>query len=690
MVIPELDRLMDATSSSVTSENTDVLMEEGNFPSDALPASLKKWLQLSEENISPHPKGCTGIADGASSLETLKDSLGKTFRQEEEEGPFKHFRSRFGGSAESIFSVASSRSLQTPEWKVLRLSKSQSALVGASCVDWEHTWRREIPKEGIIQDIVDDVVGDEVNFRVPARQGYDKSTDVIEYPEMESRTAGHTEKTNSPSSMCSSLMTTFCSLSESPPKKHIQTGLILHSGNQQYLPKPCESGQIQFSQNKSTPHCTSSSSGPSSTLDSAAHRSEGWPEKHGTQFRTLESNTSCRWEDRISNNSQTTEDMQDVSLPLLRAILMDREEKMNQISKELQKMQIENQKLLEEKHHLSESKKLKRMEEISEEELKNPVRAALDPTSPILLQRQIASLKSQINDLQEANGSAVLELAKTDEEISQQKNDVAELRAEYSQKLEDFKEEVNLLQQKINRIESRFSSLEMYGPGLCEEISQLRSQSRQLREVNHQLNEENHQLKEDLWDLKRQFEQLVRRLEDRQNERPWEHRKGNASPGSLSSASTDLLLSRYQEGETPHSKKDKKVGDCEEIQEISDDVLSSASHSHGDARHDLVCCGAAETPSGLVLPKRPFAPRSVADLKVGNLVKFSRPAGKISKGRVKYLGRLFGREDVYLGVELEGSEMGKHDGTFEGIRHFVCKANKGVFVNFSKIIMAWE
>lgn len=52
-------------------------------------------------------------------------------------------------------------------------------------------------------------------------------------------------------------------------------------------------------------------------------------------------------------------------------------------------------------------------------------------------------------------------------------------------------------------------------------------------------------------------------------------------------------------------------------------------------------------------------------------MKFSCPAGKISKGTVKYLGLLFGREDNYLGIELEGDEVGRHDGIFEGTRYFL-------------------
>ncbi|XP_025097048.1 centrosome-associated protein 350-like isoform X4 [Pomacea canaliculata] len=85
---------------------------------------------------------------------------------------------------------------------------------------------------------------------------------------------------------------------------------------------------------------------------------------------------------------------------------------------------------------------------------------------------------------------------------------------------------------------------------------------------------------------------------------------------------------------------------------------------------------------------RPFAPSSPADIRPDDVVKFSRQGGKLSQGIVKFVGKLPGRSDVYLGVELY-KEEGKHDGTFEGVRYFKCKQNKGVFVAFNKVVMAW-
>lgn len=86
---------------------------------------------------------------------------------------------------------------------------------------------------------------------------------------------------------------------------------------------------------------------------------------------------------------------------------------------------------------------------------------------------------------------------------------------------------------------------------------------------------------------------------------------------------------------------------------------------------------------------QPYIPRSSDDMHIGDVVKFSKQSGKISQGVVKFIGPLYGRRDIYIGIELQNEE-GKHDGVFEGRRYFRSKPNKGVFVTFNKIVMAWE
>ncbi|KAM4700408.1 uncharacterized protein O3C94_001557 [Discoglossus pictus] len=451
---------------------------------------------------------------------------------------------------------------------------------------------------------------------------------------------------------------------------------------------------------------------------------------------------------------------QNISIPLLKSILMEREAKINNLSKELRRIQTENLCLLEEKQSLlSENQALKKeFEVMTFDKLRTKQDLnSFDPSSPFILQRQIVSLKNQVNDLQEANESAVSELAKADEEISQQRRDMSQLKAEYSQKLEESQEEIKLLKEKIGQMTKRYIQPENYEQSMHKEISQLRSECRRLRILSHQLDEENHHLKEELWDSKRQQECLPVRTRFQTNgkndgtttclwnnpfrktfhpnnwqsrdhrtdafrddgtfskckaalgslniKEPWERKyeERNASPISLESENTDVLIRGYHEDSPCKPSHVDISGGVEELQDLSDDEFCSVSQSNGNAAWNpphqspksthpktSSCTSSRSHALKPVLPRRPFAPKSVGDLKVGNLVKFSRPGGKISNGTVQYKGLLDGREDVYLGVELEGSEVGKHDGSFQGKRYFLCKPNKGVFVNFSKVIMAWE
>lgn len=71
----------------------------------------------------------------------------------------------------------------------------------------------------------------------------------------------------------------------------------------------------------------------------------------------------------------------------------------------------------------------------------------------------------------------------------------------------------------------------------------------------------------------------------------------------------------------------------------------------------------------LMAKKRPFVPGKPDDIRIGDVIKFSRPGGKISKGMVKYIGPLPERSDVYFGLELD-TEEGKHDGIYNDKRYF--------------------
>ena len=55
----------------------------------------------------------------------------------------------------------------------------------------------------------------------------------------------------------------------------------------------------------------------------------------------------------------------------------------------------------------------------------------------------------------------------------------------------------------------------------------------------------------------------------------------------------------------------------------------------------------------IIARKRPFVPIKPEDIQLGDVIKFSRPGGKISRGVVKYMGPLPDRSDTYFGLELD-------------------------------------
>ncbi|KAE9556513.1 hypothetical protein FO519_000207 [Halicephalobus sp. NKZ332] len=56
------------------------------------------------------------------------------------------------------------------------------------------------------------------------------------------------------------------------------------------------------------------------------------------------------------------------------------------------------------------------------------------------------------------------------------------------------------------------------------------------------------------------------------------------------------------------------------------------------------------------------------------------------KGRVMYYGPIEGKPDLYLGIDWEDPERGKHDGTVNGIRYFqASKPTSGSFVALKSV-----
>ncbi|KAM8977294.1 uncharacterized protein RCH25_042738 [Pelodytes ibericus] len=733
------------------------------------------WICNPRKDVSFNLDGTWNIFVKDNTEEYLTDPQGTSRIPKEEnklDSPM-YCKYRIGGSVESIFSQTS---VQNGEWTMLRPSRSQDALSLISHPEWLEN-KPDQPKS---PDIVDDVVGDEIVVKYPGHVFQKQNITDFRQIHLTAPTSTSFISLSDPSTSRVSRCTTE---SVSRHKEDCESNIV---PSVQYDPYqgPSLSSSFNVMKNKemttlelgseqskkmdSSEDSSQLQAGMNSSLQSAgAICTKPFVGNPFTMNRAFSSKHTIEKAESGSNRGTESNRSQDISVSLLNAILKEREVKINDLSKDLLKVQAENIHLQQEKDNiLSETESLRRQFEVissHKERSKLEVLNSFDPCSPVVLQQKIVNLKDQIDDLQEANESAVLELAKADEEISQHQKDMAKLKAEYMQKLEDSQEQIKMLTEKISRMPDRLTHSGSYEEDLHREISQLRSECRRLRAQTHQLNEQNHRLQEELWDVKRENECILKRTaytmsHDNYRDSPtfnrdpcyesfqssswntkensryrndafkvdgtfskckaalgpvnikglWEKKhderfKDNPSPLSVDSENTDILITGYHEDNAQKpSHMVNSGGSLEDIQELYDDDYSVQSKE--DVLWNSIYQTPKSTPSKAfsrkppgttrlctsALPRRPFAPQNVADLKIGHLVKFSRPAGKISKGIIQYKGHLRGREELYLGVELEGNEVGKHDGTFQGARYFLCKPNKGVFVNFNKIIMAWE
>ncbi|XP_042313178.1 uncharacterized protein LOC121925282 isoform X2 [Sceloporus undulatus] len=532
----------------------------------------------------------------------------------------KHSRYRLGGSADNILSLTSCKSVQPLEWKVLRSSRSQDTLAHFSGITQESIdGGRELTSYNK-QDIVEDIIGDEVAFKI--RPHVLKNNQGVPYT-ADFRTAFPMQHIGSPTPQNA---TQCLNGSECIPLRHSRGEKLLEVGMQvnqaQNSAVDQDSSLIgQVWTPAASPKNLYNNTSSSTSLDC-----------HACYHETRESLVQSEFLQKLpTKNRRERKDMKKV------------------LTKDQLLFKGQSLHFADNGKHNSKAENVLNKEESTNNLLNS------ECSSPVILQQLIVNLKNQISDLQEANKTAALELANADEEISQLKDEMVLLKSEYLQQLADYTEENLILKKKINRIHNRHGPVDTYEQALHEEICELRSESRRLREITHHLNEENHRLKEELWDIKRQYEWLIHTTTGKQDD-------------SISEESIKI-----------NGNKNSK-------QNISSSTSNSFSHVDAYSKYSTNRVHMDRS----TLSRRPFAPRSIADLKVGNLVKFSQPAGKISKGTVKYLGPLFGREEDYLGIELEGDQVGRHDGVFRGTRYFLCEPNKGVFVKFNKVIIAWE
>ncbi|KAK3911443.1 Dynactin, 150 kDa isoform [Frankliniella fusca] len=102
-------------------------------------------------------------------------------------------------------------------------------------------------------------------------------------------------------------------------------------------------------------------------------------------------------------------------------------------------------------------------------------------------------------------------------------------------------------------------------------------------------------------------------------------------------------------------------------------------HSDPDPLRDLIALKTAQ----------PFLPKSINDLKLDHLVKIITSDGRVTVGKIRYVGAVAGLSDPHVGVELT-TGSGDSDGSFRGRRYFECEPSHSLFVPFKKVVMAWK
>ena len=58
---------------------------------------------------------------------------------------------------------------------------------------------------------------------------------------------------------------------------------------------------------------------------------------------------------------------------------------------------------------------------------------------------------------------------------------------------------------------------------------------------------------------------------------------------------------------------------------------------------------------------------------------------KKREGVIKYIGRVKDKKSYWFGIEITNTQLGKHNGTLDGVEYFKAKSHKGVFVQSKDI-----
>ncbi|XP_053881685.1 uncharacterized protein LOC128835846 [Malaclemys terrapin pileata] len=669
---------MPSTASDGTSRNA----EGAQLQDDNLMASPDWNRDAQEDDTALKEKEQSGMAAGAREPR-LREPLGQItswssqtlLSKEDEDESLKYSKYRLGGSVDSVLSLASSEPFDPLERKTLRSKQSQGALAHSSSIAQEGTYGRHKPTADTTQDIVDDIIGDEVAFKIPVQpiRMNQESPSLIHGIKMIaalSKSAYGSGTTSSADRVSNTHKAT--ETEESRDRSvHLLQSLVERAEEINQLTKKV---QIE-NQQQLEEWCLLSAENERFKREEA----RSFKEKMATPSHlNLDRSSALILQQQIASLKNQVGDLLEANEAAVLE-LTNADEEISQLKNEMAQLKSE---------YLQKIKESKEENHLLKEMMN-------------MVSKRHAPLTTYEQDLHEE----IFQLRRESRRLRELCHQLNEENHRLKEELWDVKREYERLAQLATARKKGQTTTLIPWTDLCKKDTQTRilSSVQYGRKEGLQTDEMNGIPSSRMVSILKVFSPHAC------DERQQECSKSNASSMSMNSESTEILITGYHDtGLKKESKSNSKDGACEETPEPCDDDLSAVSqqnrtHHQNSLQHDTDVTGSlsatdtcsksatSRTPVGkVVLPRRPFAPRNVTDLKVGNLVKFSRPAGKISKGTIKYLGHLLGREDVYLGVELEGSEEGKHDGTFQGTRYYLCKPNKGVFVNFSKVIMAWE
>ncbi|WAR07410.1 hypothetical protein MAR_017368 [Mya arenaria] len=230
--------------------------------------------------------------------------------------------------------------------------------------------------------------------------------------------------------------------------------------------------------------------------------------------RTPQSNTSSRTVTPMNGETESEmnlrEQIKDLdSLILnLRKQLNNREQEMSEVRKLLEDSRETNQHLQGETDRLR--ARASPGPQIGEEEAKlrnEPGLNRYNPNSPTTLQRKIDELKSQVQDLHEANEAAMEEVRAGERRIKELAAEKETLRVTQDDRTRDLQEEVRHQRTELTRLRehsSTYNEASDYRTKI--ELQQIKEDNRNLRERNYQLHDDNIRLKEELSDLRKSLE----------------------------------------------------------------------------------------------------------------------------------------------------------------------------------------